>query len=93
MLLVLDGVEPLQWGPGPEEGKIKDPALARLVRRLGEDNAGLCVITSRLEVADIAGFAKEKCRVRNLGTLLGQVDAAAASGLPRPQPSPTPADS
>ena len=27
-LLILDGVEPLQWGPGVEEGKLKDPALA-----------------------------------------------------------------
>ena len=31
--------------------------------------------------------------VRNLGTLLGQVDTAAAPGTPRPRPSRAPADS
>jgi hypothetical protein len=45
VLLVLDGVEPLQWGPGPQGGSIKDPALATLVREFGAQNAGLCVIT------------------------------------------------
>lgn len=34
-LLVLDGVEPLQWGPGVQLGKLKDPALG-YHRRDGE---------------------------------------------------------
>ncbi len=34
-LLVLDGLEPLQWGSGQEEGRIKDPALATLLKELG----------------------------------------------------------
>src|SRR5262249_41036745 len=33
-ILVLDGVEPLQWGPGVEQGKLKDPALQALVKEL-----------------------------------------------------------
>ncbi len=69
VLLVLDGMEPLQWGPGVQEGRIKDPALERLLRRLGESNAGLCVITSRLGVPEVAGFARGKSRKLDLGTL------------------------
>ncbi len=66
VLLVLDGMEPLQWGSGTEEGRIKDPALERLVWRLGERNAGLCVITSRVGVREVAGFAPEKSRKLDL---------------------------
>jgi hypothetical protein len=39
-LLVLDGVEPLQWGPGQEEGRLKDPALLALVKELGTQDGG-----------------------------------------------------
>ncbi len=56
-LLILDGLEPLQHPPGPQKGRIKDPAVQALVRNLAADNPGLCVITTRLEVADVAGRA------------------------------------
>jgi hypothetical protein len=59
-LLVLDGVEPLQWGPGAEEGKIKDPALQALVRELGAQNGGLCVISSRLRVTDAEDYGERR---------------------------------
>jgi len=53
-LLVLDGMEPLQWGPtAGDAGRIKDPGLTALVRELAFDNPGLCVITTRAAVADI----------------------------------------
>ena len=52
-LLVLDGLEPLQAGYDYERGKIKDPALATLVKELARDNDGLCLITTRAEVADL----------------------------------------
>src|SRR5580704_15701764 len=68
-LLVLDGVEPLQWGPRPEVGRLKDPALEALVRELGAKNAGLCVMTSRVEVADLEGLAGEKVRALKLDHL------------------------
>ena len=54
-LLILDGLEPLQHPPGPQKGRIKDPAIQTLVKELAADNPGLCVITTRLEVTDIAG--------------------------------------
>jgi nucleoside phosphorylase len=62
-LLVLDGVEPLQWGPGAEEGKIKDPALQALVRALGTQNKGLCVISSRLCVTDVEDYGEMSPRL------------------------------
>ena len=56
-LLILDGLEPLQHPPGAQKGRIKDPAIQTLVEELAADNPGLCVITTRLEVTDIAGRA------------------------------------
>ncbi|MEM6838763.1 MAG: ATP-binding protein [Cyanobacteria bacterium P01_C01_bin.120] len=58
-LLILDGLEPLQWGAASVEvGRIKDQGLAALVRELAADNPGLCVITTRQAVADIPAAAK-----------------------------------
>jgi len=55
-LLLLDGLEPLQHPPhAAEPGRITDPALATLVRELALENPGLCVITTREPVADLAG--------------------------------------
>ncbi len=56
-LLVLDGIEPLQYPPGrPEiEGRLKDPGLAALLKGLAADNPGLCVVTTRERIADLAG--------------------------------------
>jgi tetratricopeptide (TPR) repeat protein len=53
-LLVLDGLEPLQNPPGPQEGRLREPSLQALLRELAAFNTGLCVVTTRLPVADIA---------------------------------------
>jgi serine/threonine protein kinase/tetratricopeptide (TPR) repeat protein len=53
-LLVLDGLEPLQNPPGPQEGRLREPSLQALLRELAAFNTGLCVITTRTLVADIA---------------------------------------
>ena len=53
-LLVLDGLEPLQYPPGPQEGRLREPSLQALLRELAAFNRGLCVVTRRLPVADIA---------------------------------------
>jgi serine/threonine protein kinase/tetratricopeptide (TPR) repeat protein len=55
-LLVLDGLEPLQNPPGPQEGRLREPSLQALLRELAAFNMGLCVITTRTPVADIAGY-------------------------------------
>ena len=43
-LLVLDGLEPLQNPPGPQEGRVRDPSLQALLRELAAFNMGLCVL-------------------------------------------------
>jgi predicted ATPase len=53
-LLVLDGLEPLQNPPGPREGRLREPSLQALLRELAAFNKGLCIITTRLPVADLA---------------------------------------
>jgi len=52
--LVLDALEPLQNPPGPQEGRVREPSLQALLRELAAFNKGLCVITTRTPVADIA---------------------------------------
>lgn len=55
-LLLLDGLEPLQSPHAHERGKIKDPALLTLLTELARDNPGLCIITTRERVSDLAEF-------------------------------------
>jgi serine/threonine protein kinase/tetratricopeptide (TPR) repeat protein len=53
-LLILDGLEPLQNPPGAQEGRLRDPSLQALLGGLATFMNGLCVITTRLPVADLA---------------------------------------
>jgi len=55
-LLVLDGVEPLQHPPGPQEGRLKDAALQALLVELAAHQDGLCVISTRERVGDLVEF-------------------------------------
>jgi hypothetical protein len=55
-LLVLDGLETLQYPPGPLAGELRDPAVAALLKGLAQRNAGLCVVTTRERVSDLAAF-------------------------------------
>ncbi len=52
-LLILDGMEPLQSGLDFDKGKIKDNALAVLVRELAKENNGLCIITTREDIPEL----------------------------------------
>ncbi|MEI7607810.1 MAG: TIR domain-containing protein [Rhodospirillaceae bacterium] len=54
-LLVLDGLEPLQWAAG-DMGRVRDPALALLLEELAADNPGLVLITSRMHVAGLEDY-------------------------------------
>jgi tetratricopeptide (TPR) repeat protein len=55
-LLVLDGLEPLQHPPGQQTGKLKDPTIETLLKGLARRNSGLCVVTTRTSIADLAAF-------------------------------------
>src|SRR6185369_3896939 len=59
-LLILDGIEPLQYPPGrPEiEGRLKDPGLTALLKGLAVGNPGLCIVTTRERIADLADNPK-----------------------------------
>jgi serine/threonine protein kinase len=68
-LLVLDGLEPLQNPPGPQEGRLREPSLQALLRELAAFNTGLCVITTRTPVADVADHERTSALRRNLEQL------------------------
>jgi hypothetical protein len=55
-LLILDGLEPLQYAPGPMTGHLKDLAITALLKGLAQKNPGLCVINTRLRVTDLDSF-------------------------------------
>jgi serine/threonine protein kinase len=74
-LLVLDGLEPLQNPPGPQEGRVRDPSLQALLRELAAFNTGLCVITTRLPIADIADHEGTSALRRDLEQLPGEAGA------------------
>jgi serine/threonine protein kinase/predicted ATPase len=65
-LFVLDGLEPLQNPPGPQEGRLREPSLQALLRELAAFNTGLCVITTRMPVADIADHERISALRREL---------------------------
>ena len=68
-LLVLDGLEPLQYPPGPLAGQLKDPAVTALLKGLAASNPGLCLVTTRESVVDLASFRDTTAPERKLGRL------------------------
>jgi serine/threonine protein kinase len=74
-LLVLDGLEPLQNPPGPQEGRVREPSLQALLRELAAFNTGLCVITTRISVADIADHERTSALRRDLEQLSSDAGA------------------
>jgi tetratricopeptide (TPR) repeat protein len=58
-LLILDGLEPLQYGPKDRQGKgrLKHPGIRLLLRELASHNTGLCVVSSRLPLTDLNDFS------------------------------------
>lgn len=78
-LLILDGLEPLQSGFDYEKDKLKDAALEVLLRNLAKDNNGLCVITTRENIADLANLeGGTVCRID-----LDQISSEAGEALLR----------
>ena len=74
-LLILDGLEPLQNPPGSQEGRLREPALKALLRELAAFNTGLCVITTRLPVADVADYESTSVLRRELEQLSSDAGA------------------
>lgn len=66
-LLVLDGLEPLQYAAGRSgggrtargiAGSLKEPGLAALMKQLAADNPGLLIVTTRLQIPELTSFPK-----------------------------------
>ncbi|MBK6851946.1 MAG: hypothetical protein IPG93_10070 [Burkholderiales bacterium] len=56
-LIILDGVETLQYAPtSPRRGELKDAGLATLLKGLAADNLGLCVVTTRYSIPDLQAY-------------------------------------
>ena len=52
-LLILDGLEPMQYPPGEIFGFLKDQTMTGLLKNLVRNMNGLCIITSRCNVKDL----------------------------------------
>ncbi len=74
-LLILDGMEPLQFPPGPNAGRVTDPGLQALLRELAAQNPGLCVVTTREHVADLDRFAGAGAAQKDLEDLPNEAGA------------------
>ena len=74
-LLILDGMEPLQNPPGQQEGRLREPSLQALLRELAAFNRGLCLITTRIPIADIADHERTSVLRRDLEHLTSDAGA------------------
>ncbi len=56
-VLVLDGLEPLQHAGNGMRGELKDRAIRQLLKNLAGHSNGLCIITTRIAVYELADRA------------------------------------
>ena len=59
VLMILDGLEPLQWPENDragQAGKLKDRGMAAMLKALAIQNKGMCLITSRETITDLHGY-------------------------------------
>ncbi len=75
-LLILDGIEPLQAKPNGADAAIQDTALKSLIRFLSSANAGLCLLTTRIHVADLKPKGPNVSRTRELRRLSDEAGTA-----------------
>jgi hypothetical protein len=69
ILLVLDGVEPLQYPPGPMAGQLRAPGLkAMLTQLVSSGQPGLCLLTTRERIQDLEEY--ERCVDYSTGAVI-----------------------
>lgn len=64
-LLILDGIEPLQYPPGPMGGKLRAPGVQSLLKQLARktnntEHRGLCLVTTREPLTDLSDFQRRE---------------------------------
>ncbi len=69
VLLILDGVEPLQYTSGTLEGRFKHPGMRCLLKTLGRFNPGVCVMTTRVPLKDLEHRTDTSVKQRRLPPL------------------------
>jgi hypothetical protein len=56
-LLILDGLEPLQFAPtSPTPGQLKDQGIAAVLKGLAAASRGLCIVTTRYSIPNLKAF-------------------------------------
>jgi hypothetical protein len=69
-LLILDGLEPLQYAPtSTMAGVLKDQGLAALLKGLAATSHGLCVVTTRYALPDLRTYMGKTVREEKLSCL------------------------
>ncbi len=79
-LLILDGLEPLQFPPGPQVGELMDDGLKALFSGLVMGERGLCVVTSRERLTDLSATEASSTPCRPLDHLTDDAGAAVLRG-------------
>ncbi|MGH6847825.1 MAG: hypothetical protein ACREC0_10415 [Methylocella sp.] len=81
-LLILDGLEPLQYAPSsPMRGELKDQGLAALLTGLAANNKGLCVVTTRYSIPDLRAYWQTTAPEVNLPRLSREAGVALLRSL------------
>lgn len=80
VLMVLDGVEPLQYGPDGQKGALKDQGLRSFLRRFAAmppaTAHGLVVLTSRLAIHELQKWKADAAPAIDLARLSDEAGAA-----------------
>ncbi len=94
-LLILDGLEPLQYAPtSPTPGELKDQGIAALLKGLVANSRGLCVVTTRYSIPDLRAYVGQTVAEKKLARLSTEAGVAllqsfgVTGGLRKTIPSP-----
>jgi len=76
-LLILDGLEPLQYAPtSPTPGELKDQGIAALLKGLATNSRGLCVVTTRYSIPDLRAYMGKTVTEHKLARLSTEAGVA-----------------
>jgi hypothetical protein len=76
-LLILDGLEPLQYAPtSPTPGELKDQGIAALLKGLATNSRGLCVVTTRYSIPDLRAYVGKTVAEKKLTRLSTEAGVA-----------------
>ncbi len=76
-LLILDGLEPLQYAPtSPTPGELKDQGIAALLKGLATNSRGLCVVTTRYSIPDLRAYVGRTVAEKKLARLSTEAGVA-----------------